>query len=246
MKKEQEWSFWVKIVIIGIFGVFLLHMTGSLIYKSKFLPLWEDDDTSSKKSKPINIGQPTRLRIMIMNTITLFFLMMSIQEYNVDEFMSPFGIDTSKINSSCKVMQGWYYWTALILSCLIVFYNYLCLNNVINKVKSDNVSFVKQAQTQKKKNVPSGVIKISTSSSSITSIMNTIKNANLANAGFVYEIHPNFSEIFFILIAWLALIMYIFMVLCNYNVLDCAFFKPCFHPVNKDKLYDPYDDQQQQ
>ena len=76
MQKEMDWSFYVKIVISGIFLFFILVI---ILFGSKaFQPMDEDQVKKDAKPKKTNFRRPLRMKLIVLNTISLFFLLMSI------------------------------------------------------------------------------------------------------------------------------------------------------------------------
>lgn len=224
MQKETDWSFYVKIVISGIFLFFILVII--LFGNKAFQPMDQDQVKKDAKPKKTNFKRPLRMKLIVLNTISLFFLLMSVQEYRLNEFMSPFGVDPDKIPTKCQTQQKLYYWIILTSCFFIVVYNFFIHFSVLEKANSINV-------------------KVETSKDRVSGYVN---NANsyidrLApkNGGFVVEKYPFALEFAFsVLLSFFSVTMYVLFVLINYNVIESEIFKPCFHPENNDRFYDPF------
>lgn len=222
MRKEIDWSFYVKIVISGIFLLFVLFIllfSGKIAFKSAE----EEQIIAPKKT---NFKRPLRLKLIILNTISLFFLLMSIQEYRLNEFMSPQGVDPDKIPPSCRTQQQMYYWVILLCCILLVMYNFVIHYWVLLKASSSNVIHDKKS---------------SKSSSYVDSINTAVENLKVKNGGFVVENYPYVVEyVFSVFLSIFSITIYTMFVLINYNILESRIFKPCFHPQNTARFYDPF------
>ena len=240
MKKQIDWSFWVKMVIAIIGGLFFLSfMIGTRWRFSKKYSLQQDlkqkkDDKSSKPTRP---DQPLRVQIMSINTISLLFLLLSIQEYRVNEFISPFGVDPEKIPSTCHTQQSIFYWILIFFCFFLVGYNYLIVSNVLEKATSSNIIGQKE-----KRDSRYGFISSSSGADAIiTKINEYLSRLKLRNGMFLVEKYPSVIEfLFFGMIAVFSIVFYILLVLINYNVLSSDIFKPCVNPLNNDRFYDPF------
>jgi hypothetical protein len=240
MKKEIDWSFWVKMVVTVLGGLFLLSfILGTRWRFSKKFSLQQDlkQKKSESKPKPTNPQQPLRVQIMSINTISLFFLLMTIQEYRMNEVLSPFGVDPEKIPASCQVQQLVSYWIIMILSLFIVGYNYLIVSNILEKATSSNVIGQKEKRTSDRY----GIVTTSNTDSIIQKVHNYLSSLRLRNGMFMVEKYPSVLEfLFFVLIALFSIVFYVLLVLNNYNVLSSNIFRPCVSPLNNDRFYDPY------
>lgn len=238
MKKQLDWHFWLKIVMSCMGGVFLL----SFFIGTRWQTAKPDDDDEKKKPQDnkTNPKKPLRMQIMSINTLTLFFFLMSIQEYRTNEFLSPFGVDPDKIPPRCKMEQEVYTWIVLICCLIIVGYNYFMVGSVLQKANTTNVLF-KQTIDERR----AGMSFYRTSNTeNIGSINNKVKNMKLLNADFMAEMYPQRAEFaFFVLIAVFSILMYTLSVLFNYGVLHSKMFKSCVHPKDNDRYYDPYMDE---
>lgn len=200
----------------------------------------EGEDRSPQKTKT-NPKKPLRMQIMSINTMTLFFLLMSIQEYRTNEFLSPFGVDPDKIPSKCKNDQKAYTLIMLFCCLMIVFYNYFMVANVLEKANINNVLFT---QTRDERRAFFSRIDRSGNNEKIGSINDKVRSMKPLNADFMAEIYPRRLEFaFFILIAVFSIIMYTLCVLFNYGVLSSKMFKSCVHPQDNDRYYDPFMDE---
>lgn len=228
MLKEIDWSFYVKIVISVIFLLFILVI---VLFGSKaFQPMDEDQVKKDVKPKKTNFRRPLRLKLIVLNTISLFFLLMSVQEYRLNEFMSPFGVDPDKIPSKCRTQQKFYYWIILTCCFFIVLYNFFIHFNVLTKASSANV-IVETTSTTSKDRV----------SSYVSAAKSYIDKLAPTNGGFVVERYPFALEfVFSVLLSFFSILIYIMFVLINYNVIESEIFKPCFHPENTARFYDPF------
>jgi hypothetical protein len=66
------------------------------------------------------------------------------------------------------------------------------------------------------------------------------------NGGFVVERYPFALEFAFsVLLSLFSVTMYVMFVLINYNVIESEIFKPCFHPLNNNRFYDPFVEEEQ-
>lgn len=223
-KKELDWSFYVKIVMAAIGGVFILSFA-----KTSWAVSREEEQSQSKKEPDTNPLKPLRMQIMSLNTISLFFLLMSVSELRTNEFMSPFGVDPEKIPSTCKLQQEAYTWTILISSLAIVGYNYFIVGGgVLGRATSGNVVADKTQERY--------------SSVSVDSIHKYIKRLKIKNAKFMVERYPSKIELmFFVLVAITSILMYILFVLQNYGVINTNLFRPCVDPQDTSRFYNPYD-----
>ena len=231
IQKEIDWSFYVKIVISGIFFFFILVI---ILFGSKaFQPMDEDQVKKDAKPKKTNFKRPLRMKLIVLNTISLFFLLMSIQEYRLNEFMSPFGVDPSKIPSKCRTQQKAYYWITLTCCFFLVVYNFFIHFSVLKKASSTNI-IVETTSTTSRDRL-SGYVGTANS---------YIDKLAPKNGGFVVERYPFALEFAFsVLLSFFSVTTYVMFVLINYNVIESEIFKPCFHPQNTDRFYDPFEEQ---
>lgn len=240
--KELNWSFWLKISLAGIGSILLLSfLLGTRWRFSKVYSLQQDLKQKETKVDPkaTNPQQPLRVQIMTINTITLFFLLMTIQEYRMNEFISPFGVDPEKIPEKCQIQQLVYYWVILILSLFMIGYNYLILSNVLEKANSENII---GRLKEKKSTERYGYVTSSNTGAIIEKINSYLASLKLRNGMFMVEKYPSILEfVFFYMVALFSIGMYIILVLNNYNVIETNIFKSCVHPLNNDRFYDPFD-----
>lgn len=223
-KKELDWSFYVKIVMAAIGGIFILSFL-----KTPWAVSREEEQSQSKKESPdTNPLKPLRMQIMSLNTISLFFLLMSISELRTNEFMAPFGVDPDKIPPKCQLQQEAYTWTILISSLAIVGYNYFIVGGgVLGRASSGNVIADKTQERY--------------SSVSVDSIHKYIKRLKIKNAKFMVEKYPSKVELmFFVLVAIMSILMYMLFVLQNYGVISTNLFRPCVDPQDTSRFYNPY------
>ena len=222
MPKEIDWSFYVKIVIAGIFLFFVLIIV--LFGHKAFQPLNEDHVKMDSKQPKTNYRQPIRMQLIVLNTFSLFFMLMSIQEYRLNEFMSPFGVDPEKIPSQCKTQQQLYYWIVLTCAFALVLYNFFVHFMVLKKASAGNV--------------------IMDNPQRVSSYVSAIDKLTIKNGGFVVQKYPFVPEyLFSVFLALFSGITYIMFVLINYNVVESKIFRPCFHPQNTSRFYDPFVEQ---
>lgn len=236
MKKEIDWSFWMKIVL-SVIGSFLWL---SFLLGAKAFQSGEEEQQSQrgrdKRNPKTNPKKPFRTQIMSMNTITLFFLLMSINEYRVNEFASPFGVNPDKIPKKCKLQQQSYYWIILFCCFFIVGYNYIILLFTLNKATSKNLIIDKSSDRDRDDRY---MYKRSTSD--VEGVIKSVRRLESKNGMFVVEIYPYLIEyVFFTILAFFSIIIYIFFVLSNYGVIENKLFKPCANPLNNDRFYDPF------
>lgn len=241
MKKEIDWSFWVKMITAIVGGLFLISfMIGTRWRFSKKDSLQQDlkqKRDKGDKPKPTNPQQPLRVQIMSINTISLFFLLMTIQEYRMNEVLSPFGVDPTKIPASCQVQQLVSYWFLLAMSLIIVCYNYLIVSNILEKATSSNVI----GQKEKRSVDRNGIMTTSNTDSIIQKVHNYLMSLRLRNGMFMVEKYPSVIEfLVFTMIAIFSIVFYVLLVLINYNVLTSNVFRPCVDPLNNDRFYDPF------
>lgn len=233
MPKQKDWSFYVKITTAGIFLFFAVII---LLFGSKGFQPMDDDEQQKKDIKPptkTKIQRPLRMRLIVLNSITMFFLLMSIQEYRLNEFMSPFGVDPDNIPAQCKTQQEMFYWVALTACFVIVVYNFFIQFNVLKKATAGNVIV-----EQKNRDSVHGYVGRANSA---------IARLSIKNGGFVVETYPFFLEFAFsVLLTFFSGIFYIMLVLINYNVIQSNIFKPCFHPQNTTRFYDPFAEENHQ
>lgn len=223
MRKEKDWSFGLKMSISGIFGIFMVFL---LFFGKKAFEPMEEVDYKSGKNPLTNHKRPLRVQIMALNTITIFFLLMSVQEYRLNEFMSPFGVDPDKIPPQCKRQQEGYYWIVLFTCIIIIFYNLIIHSNILKTATKKNVLFEKKQQT---------------ASRNVGLVNDDIEKLKIRNGGFVVEKYPYMLEyLFAFLLALFSILMYILFVLNNYNVIEIKIFKNCFNPLDNKRFYDPF------
>jgi len=226
MPKQKDWSFYVKITTAGIFLFFAVIIV--LFGSKRFQPM-DDEEQKKEDKKPTktNFKRPLRLRMVVLNTITMFFLLMSIQEYRLNEFMSPFGVDPDKIPSQCRTQQESFYWMALMSCFAIVVYNFFIHFNVLKKASAGNVI----VESSNRDRV----------STYVATANSAIAKLSVKNGGFMVEKYPFFLEFAFsVLLTIFSGIFYIMLVLINYNVIQSKIFKPCFSPQNTTRFYDPF------
>jgi len=247
-KKELDWSFWMKMVISMVGMIMLLSfLLGGKAFQKK-----EDEQQqqrgSGKKLVETNPREPFRIQIMSMNTITLFFLLMSINEYRVSEFTSPFGVDPNKIPNKCRLQQQSYYWIIFLFCLMIVIYNYVALSHSLKKATSKNLIYDKSAPDDTSyRNLYRDKNRGRISSSEVETLIKNVRKIKFKNGMFVVEIYPHFMEfIFFMMLAFFSIIIYFFFVLSNYGVIENQLFKPCANPLNNDRFYDPFAEEEQE
>lgn len=219
-RKELDWRFAVKMAVAGVFFLFILI---NIFGKKAFQPMEEQEDKRKQHTKT-NVRRPLRMKLIVMNTISLFFFLMSVQEYRLNEVMAPFGVDPDKIPSSCWAQQQFYYWFVMLCCLFLVFYNFIIHFNVLSKASSSNI--------------------ISSSSTDKSTFVNSASKLNIAsikNAGAVVEMYPYALEFAFsVILAFLSVTLYVMFVLINYNLVESKIFQSCFHPRNTARFYDPF------
>lgn len=223
LKKKLDWRFVMKMIIAGVFFLFILI---NIFGKKAFQPMEEQTNKSNSSRVKTNVHRPLRMRLMVMNTITLFFFLMSVQEYRLNEVMAPFGVDPDKIPSSCWSQQQAYYWFVMLCCLLLVFYNFIIHFMVLTEASSSN-TFVS-----------------STDKNSVVGSIHSIigKKSSFKNGGVVVEMYPYALEfVFSVLLAFLSATFYVMFVLINYNIIESNIFQSCFHPRNTARFYDPFD-----
>lgn len=224
MRKEIDWSFYVKIVVSAIFSIFVLFI---LIRGNKSFKPADDEGYDTQKSKTpakkTEHRRPLRLQIIVLNTITIFFLLMSVQEYRVNEFMSPVGVDPAKIPHNCVKRQQAYYWFVLTSCFMLILYNFSAHFTTLKNATRGNI-----------------ILKQEKSRTSPTRVIEDIKELKVSNGGFVVENYPFLVEyLFSVLLCLFSIVFYVIFVLSNYNVIDTVFFQPCFDPLELSRFYDP-------
>ena len=229
-KKPLDWSFYVKIVMAAIGGLFILTFL-----RTKWALSVDDEEQVSQKteSPTTNPLKPLRVQIMSLNTISLFFMLMSISEFRTNEFMSPFGVDPDKIPSSCKLQQEAYTWTMLISCLAIVGYNYFIVGSggVLGRATRGNVVGEKKQAEDRYRYTELSVEKIN----------KYIKSLKIKNARFMVEKYPSKVELmFFTLVSILSIVLYIVLVLQNYGVINTNMFRPCVDPDDTSRFFNPY------
>lgn len=219
MKKELDWTFMFK---MGLVGVGLLLFSGFALGTTwVFRPSEDDDVGASAGTRKTNPRKPLRAQVMSFNTITIFFLLMSVAEFRTNEVLSPHGVDPAKIPPKCRTQQQAY--TGIVLACalLIVFYNYFVLTaGVLAKPDTGNVLMQKTSQRN------------------VDDIVRYMRRVRSKNTAVLVEVYPYKLEFFFFaLVAIFSVIMYGVLVLANYGVIDADLFRPCF--ADTQRFYDP-------
>lgn len=218
LRKEIDWRFVMKMVIVGVFFLFILIIT---FERKAFQPM--EEQVKQNDHVKTDVRRPVRMKLMVMNTITLFFFLMSVQEYRLNEIMAPMGVDPDKIPTSCWIQQQIYYWFVILCCLLIVFYNFIIHFLVLTKASSTNVFSAKKDTVVK-----------------YAEYINKKQNA-FKNGGAVVEMYPYALEfVVSVLLAFLSGFFYVMFVLINYNIIDNNMFKSCFHPRNTARFYDPF------
>lgn len=248
IKKQLDGFFCMKIAISVIGIIFLLSF---IRIKWNYMPSEDEDgnmkNLPEKKTKP---NKPLRMQIMSFNTITLFFLLLSIQEYRVNEVISPFGVDPEKIPPDCKIEQSIYYFTTMACCLIIVGYNYFIVDSALKNATPRNLFVKPKEQTSVQRPTYYGLSymkperanhKDRIGSESVDSINRRLKELKSLNGGFLAEIYPSAVEfMFFVLVAIFSIVMYLLLVLSNYGILPGNMFKSCAHPLNNNRFYDPF------
>lgn len=228
-KKPLDWTFYIKIVMATIGGLFLL----SFLRTKWALYVDEEEQVSQKtKSPTTNPLKPLRVQIMSLNTISLFFMLMSVSEFRTNEFMSPFGVDPNNIPPACKFQQESYTWMILFFCLAIVGYNYFIVGNgVLGRATRSNVVSEKKQSEDRYRYTEMSVEKIN----------KYIKALNIKNAKFMVERYPSkFELMFFAIVSILSIVFYILLVLQNYGVINTNMFRPCVDPDDTSRFYNPY------
>lgn len=205
MRKELDWAFAFK---MGMVGVGLMMLLGFGLGTTWVLRPGEEDDKTVDTRKT-NPRKPLRAQIMSINTITLFFLLLSVSEMRADGFMSPRGIDPETIPPKCRAQQQAYTSFALGCSLLIVLYNYFVFSaGVLARPSAGNIRMEKQRGAQE--------------------FVRCVRGIKSRNTALVVEVYPYPVEFFFFaLVAVLALLMYGLFVLTNYGVIETKLFDAC-------------------
>lgn len=228
MQKEQDWKFYLKIGI-SIFGV--LCILSFLIGTKWSFQTGQIEQYSQERSiLSTNPQKPLRVQIMSLNTISLFFLFMCISEYRANEITSPFGVDPDKIPDKCKREQSVFLSFFMSFCVIILLYNFMIVPFLLQKATKENLS-IDKSRTER------GYY-----SRSIEDVIKSVTRLQPKNGMFMVQTNPTVIEfMFFMLIAVLSILLYVLFILHNYNVIDVSFFQSCFHPLNNDRFYDPYE-----
>lgn len=227
MNKELDWLFWFKISASIIGSLFLFSfLVGS---KWVFQKREEEDQQYQQKKKTsskTNTRKPLRVQIMSLNTITLFFLLMCISEFRANEIASPMGVDPEKLPEKCKLQQRVFFSFFMSVCLVIVFYNFIIIPFLLKKAHRGNLITDRREKD---------------SSRGIDDVVRSVNLLKSKNGMFMVENYPTVLEfVFFMLMAFLSILMYILLVLDNYQVLEIQLFRCCFHPLNNDRFFDPY------
>lgn len=229
MEKERNWIFWSKITLTIIASLFLL----SFLLGTKWVFHKGESDEQQYQQKSYdspktNTKKPLRVQIMSLNTITLFFLVMCISEFRVNEIASPMGVDPEKIPEKCKTRQRLLYFFFMSFCIIIIFYNFIIIPFILKKARRDNLITDRRQKDS--------------SSKTLDDVLRSVSRLKAKNGMFMVERYPSVVEFaFFILIAFLAIILYLLLVLDNYGILEIKPFQSCFHPLDNNRFYDPYD-----
>lgn len=86
--------------------------------------------TFSNRPSPLHVKTnnkivyPERVNLMALNTVSIFFFLMSIMEFNLHYASSPLGIDYDKISSNdCQREIAFGFWILMVIVSLLVAYN---------------------------------------------------------------------------------------------------------------------------
>lgn len=208
MKKELDWTFSFKMVLVH---VGLLMLLGFALGTTWILDSGDEDNKSAPDARKTNPRKPLRAQIVSFNTITLFFLLMSVAEFRTDGFLSPRGVDPDTIPPKCKAQQQAYTTFALGCAFLIILYNYFVFSaGILAKPSAGNIRMEKVRE------------------GSAQQFVRCVRGVKTRNTALVVEVYPHPAEFFFfVLIAVLAVLMYALFVLANYGVIQTKLFDAC-------------------
>jgi magnesium-transporting ATPase (P-type) len=175
----------------------------------------------SKKTKP---SRPLRVQLMACNTITLFFFLLSIQEYQTYRVLLP---KETISTPECKTQQLIYTGFVVVCCAVIVLYNYGMSWNALANANTQNL-FTKPAYADSSDSGYGNKSVKSVSSDSIRSIEKRVKELKTVNGAFVAEIYPFLLEmVLFASLAILSVLLYVLSVLRNYGIIEVNMFSSC-------------------
>lgn len=149
--KEYPWNFWYKMILgfIGLliylyFGFRALFMSTEDKKQPQLDKQKKDKYSSSSNEYGFFSGKekmsykyrndcPPRLILVVMNSITIFYLMLTIQEWGVSDAVGTLGVDESKTPPSCQTQQRLTYWILMSACILLAMHNFYCVSNVFVK-----------------------------------------------------------------------------------------------------------------
>lgn len=271
-----NWTFLIKITIAGI-GL-LIYMT--FLWKSRFLStddfrktIKDDKSQSSSssrdqyyyssssrqtKSNPRYYTNhnhiPTQAVLMALNTMSIFFLMLTIQEWRANEIIDPIGVDSELTPIDCKVQQQIAYWILFGLCVVLLFLNLYNMSNMFYsnptekmwKNASDTVlgydRLISSASTKKHENFSDHLYESSSSMAPKTGnkfytiIGKIIKEPDWT---ILFRKLPNHAQFLFSYIIGIFSIILYTISICVDNIVDCpSVFKSCYKTADA-RYFDP-------
>lgn len=264
--KDYPWNLWYK-MIIGVIGLlFYAYFLFRYFFMSTEDKKTQDIDkdkknksTSSeytfwgkeKKSYKYRNDSPPRLLLVIMNSLTIFYLMLAIQEWGVSEAVGTLGVDPSKIPDSCKTQQRLTYWTLMGICIILVLYNIYNRSNV----------FYSEPTTENWKSVAKHIMTLDSAKSHApryfrpemfngevpkeTDFYATLrKTLNVGDWAILWPKYPSKLERALCYIFGVgAVVVYICSVFFDYVDIGTDPYRACVHPRNSENLkryIDPY------
>jgi hypothetical protein len=125
-------AFKLSIACIGG-GIMLILMVMILVHGNT-----SKTDLYDNKNKS-RIKIPVRAKIMMLNTFSIFFLFMSIVEFNLYDAVNPLGIHFSNLSDDCKSPMRSGFWTIMVTIIGLMIYNFSIFRNMFSdpKIESD-------------------------------------------------------------------------------------------------------------
>jgi hypothetical protein len=124
--KKGRPSFGVK-MFFAVSGLIVLIYLMARGYMKSF-PMFTRTENS--------IVYPPRVTLMMINTLSIFFFMMSIMEFNLHYAINPLGIRLDKISSdTCKNQLQAGFWVLMVIIVFLLTYNTSMIYKILGKPK---------------------------------------------------------------------------------------------------------------
>jgi len=241
--RNLDWRFYSKISILGLGWVFFFLILTSGI--TSRLPKHQANPANTNLSYGNPISAP-RIKIVLLNSMSILFLFLSLNEFRFYEYMDPIAIDSTLIQKECQKTMSF----SIVIYIVIVImfaYNFLIIwtENYLQEIRgtsNDDIRHVGGGTTSSSSSTPAR--QISSAINTLTTLLNAQTGDIVEKIGIipVRSILPiSIEKYLSIFVCFASLGICTSFIMINYFGKNTAAMKACIHsPVPQSHYVDIY------